>query len=1642
MKKLLFCLVLVMMLVVPVLATDPTPTTTLETVPTSVASKNITDPIFTDPIVTSAPTPIPTPTPPPFKKLEDGIKTTAALSSVKLSAGTAEIVDDTTKTTITTSIKVDGKDFKPAITESKEDSLVWASDEKFLAIIPDPTITAEYKYSDTELKETITLKRDAVLTFPIDVGFGKKLVKLSNGDYRIQDTISDQWWQGVIIKKPYGIDANGKHIEMDYTYESSTLNLVYDRAGISYPLTIDPTYVFNGVTYNKVYPVKIYGAANATIPVRWTIWNTDGVNSTTDIHLGANIASNFNDIAFANEDASVTLPAMLNAKNTSMAEIYVDTAVTTTGTLVNMFYNSTSTSLGNYTELSSVKTVKTNPFVSKDNSGIERKFFKDTFDSDSSAQYTTVGSPTIGSGTAVLTQGASSVSMKTNTNFNTNAGVITSVLKFSGEDRWCRIYTSGSTNYIILYISPSSHKLVFRRTIGGVNEAMGEQETKSLSTDAYCTIQLVITGSKWQLYIDGTEYGTAGGIAYTSGISNVAVSTNTNSMTLTLNELTFSPPIAYSDAFTTDTSTRYATVSGTAITYNTDHLDLVANANSKYRFKSYKFQDGNYKTALTLPASGNDGDYVYTSFRTDGSITMGSGVGVIRGNGAWNYTRINGTEITDSKVAVAGLSDGGSFYVDIDYAWNLSYQNKGQFWGYVYTTSKPTTPQISINNTSAQFGYYGIVVNSSAGSKTFQLNNFTIRAQSLVGYTNIPVSTQNLFVPVLRGAMAESFWNGTHVVNATYFGDTYGYDRTGEYTIGSSATVDTTNGYLELKGSDPTYPNNISVKDGYYSFTIKRSTGATDVFNTKIANNDITVTGAGVITVGGTAYTGSALTSQVKEEFVVTDSQIAVYSNGVYLGTKTGLTLSDSTVQMSRTTANIYVYDMTVIAKSSSSTNGVIASVPPVGGGARYDTNEYVGVNWTDTSLGTTFYKASYPSFSTNATFDDSLTRVFFINGTGLSINNQSAATNRAFNVGNGATKTELSWDQQNLSTDASLNKTFYTFINYSAWEGTEYDQRYGTLYVIPAIAKSMYYGTGSGTPTPVNGSVWTNFSATYTYGDYGTTAVFTDLTSFSDLYPPTAWNWSFGDGNYSEQQNPTYVYHVNQTCSVTLNASNSEQYDSYTRVNYIDSILVPYANFTQNQTYNYGIAAVKFTNMPLVWDTGQNIWQWNYTTVGETEATTFSTSQNPEYTFTYGNHSIKLRAWNSVGMNISAQDAWVNVSQYNQTFVSWTRNVTEGPAPLTVIFNQTCAFPTKGNATWFNWSFGDNTWGNTSVAAEANRTHTYSANGNYTPYLIASDRGYLPNTSASLYVNASAYGWTQQDIWMTGQYVLNLTITDATTGLVIPSVQAIDHLGVTHTTSTGTFTLTYSYSTVVLALSSTGYASKYVSYVMDDDRTETATMTAETETSTSTWYTPHQVRFVILNSYGAPVPSLTVNAVADGNTLPSDDDLRNMYGINPIAANEMLNETLIMTGPTGTDGAIVFTMHGSIGYNISMTNPVSGDLFAIYLMPLDNQYNIWMNTGTLLGTNPEDSVYLALQNTTLWFAEPNASYIRLGVNYTDISGKTSNVYWYIKCQNNGTVVYSKDLGNPGTSKVWDYRDIVNQRGYTWVWNYTATRLS
>jgi len=75
------------------------------------------------------------------------------------------------------------------------------------------------------------------------------------------------------------------------------------------------------------------------------------------------------------------------------------------------------------------------------------------------------------------------------------------------------------------------------------------------------------------------------------------------------------------------------------------------------------------------------------------------------------------------------------------------------------------------------------------------------------------------------------------------------------------------------------------------------------------------------------------------------------------------------------------------------------------------------------------------------------------------------------------------------------------------------------------------------------------NFTANATVGQAPLAVAFTDLSEGT----PIRWNWSFGDGEFADAQNPVHVYNVSRNYTVSLIASNAYGSDNRTVADYMD---------------------------------------------------------------------------------------------------------------------------------------------------------------------------------------------------------------------------------------------------------------------------------------------------------------------------------------------------------------------------------------------------------------------------------------------------------------------------------------------------------
>jgi PKD repeat protein len=212
------------------------------------------------------------------------------------------------------------------------------------------------------------------------------------------------------------------------------------------------------------------------------------------------------------------------------------------------------------------------------------------------------------------------------------------------------------------------------------------------------------------------------------------------------------------------------------------------------------------------------------------------------------------------------------------------------------------------------------------------------------------------------------------------------------------------------------------------------------------------------------------------------------------------------------------------------------------------------------------------------------------------------------------------------------------------------------------------------------------------------------DQVQFSDMSfpPPTSWEWDFGDGNSSNQQNPSHLYTSPGTYTVTLTASYAGSCQATeVRTDLVSIGGIPFVAFTPSGTEACETPfVVDFTNnsvgasLNYLWDFGD----------GNT-----STEQSPSHTYTEnGIYTASLTATNPQGCS-TTQSTTINVSETRADFLP---DVFGFCLPLEVNFSDSSI--SASQIVSYQWDFGD---GNTSTAQ--NPTHTYQDTGRYTITLI-----------------------------------------------------------------------------------------------------------------------------------------------------------------------------------------------------------------------------------------------------------------------------------------------------------------------------------
>lgn len=288
--------------------------------------------------------------------------------------------------------------------------------------------------------------------------------------------------------------------------------------------------------------------------------------------------------------------------------------------------------------------------------------------------------------------------------------------------------------------------------------------------------------------------------------------------------------------------------------------------------------------------------------------------------------------------------------------------------------------------------------------------------------------------------------------------------------------------------------------------------------------------------------------------------------------------------------------------------------------------------------------------------------------------------------------------------------------------DGT-FDNNQNTTHIYPTsgtynVTLTVTTNNGCTNTITIQVTVLQNPLAAFTAANvcFGLSTSFTDQTAPA----PTAWFWTFGDGNTSSAQNPTHTYAAPGTYTVKLVSSMGSCLDSITQTVIVHPL--PQPSFT----YVAGCPsqATQFNNTSTILTGSISGWNWSFP--GGTPAS--STAQNPTTNYLSGGvYNVTLVATSNQGC----------VDSITQQVVIPYAPVANFTATTQCVGTATCftdlSSVQNGSINGWQWVFGDNS----PVNNQQNPCHTYSLPGTYTVTLIVtSNAGCAASFTMNITVN------------------------------------------------------------------------------------------------------------------------------------------------------------------------------------------------------------------------------------------------------------------------------------------------------------------
>ncbi|MCX6833871.1 MAG: PKD domain-containing protein [candidate division Zixibacteria bacterium] len=207
-------------------------------------------------------------------------------------------------------------------------------------------------------------------------------------------------------------------------------------------------------------------------------------------------------------------------------------------------------------------------------------------------------------------------------------------------------------------------------------------------------------------------------------------------------------------------------------------------------------------------------------------------------------------------------------------------------------------------------------------------------------------------------------------------------------------------------------------------------------------------------------------------------------------------------------------------------------------------------------------------------------------------------------------------------------------------------------------------------------------------------------------------WSWDFGDGQTSNDRDPSHGYSVAGSYTITLTVTNECGSDSETKVNYVTVQAGPVANFSATPVSGQAPLIVTFTDQSTS-IMGITSWSWDF---GDGNT---SSAQSPSHTYTApGTYTVTLTVVDACGDDKAVKEEYVRVS--SDCEVDFSAEPTEGCAPVRVFFSGLATEDCEISS--WTWDFGDPTSGNNNTATGQSAQHVYATTGTYTVKLTAVD--------------------------------------------------------------------------------------------------------------------------------------------------------------------------------------------------------------------------------------------------------------------------------------------------------------------------------